>query len=190
MKSSGIYRINLGNDWFYIGSSQDLENRGRRHLADLIAQRHRNSKMQAVYNKYEVYEFLVLSECLVKELLSNEQVLLDAHFTDGKCANLAPTTGSTLGRVVTPEARENMTTARRARGPLTAVALANMSAGQQNRSAETRAKAGAVRRGKKRSAESRARMSASWKLRGPVSVETRARMSAAQQRRWQGNKTS
>ena len=115
MKSSGIYRINLGNDWFYIGSSANMGRRKRNHLSELVAQKHCNQKMQRVYDKYQIFEFEILFECPVDELLSKEQVLIDAHFTDGKCANICPTAGSPLGMKHSPETRAKMSSSSRRR---------------------------------------------------------------------------
>ena len=85
---SGIYRINLGNGWFYIGSSQHMNVRKAHHLSRLANGKHTNPKMQAIYSKYEIFEFDVLIKCDIDELLVKEQVLLDAFFTDPKCANV------------------------------------------------------------------------------------------------------
>ena len=115
MKSSGIYRINLGNGWFYIGSSANMGRRRGQHLCQLVAQKHGNQKMQRVYDKYQIFEFEILFECPVDELLSKEQVLIDAHFTDGKCANICPTAGSPLGMKHSPETRAKMSSSSRRR---------------------------------------------------------------------------
>ena len=163
MTKSGIYRINLGNDWFYIGSAIKPNRRKQRHLSDLNKQKHCNQKMQAIYNKYQVFEFEILFECPVDELLSKEQVLIDAHFTDGKCANICPTAGSRLGHKHSAESR------------------AKMSIAQQNRSIETRAKMSAAHKGRKHSAETCAKMSATRKGK-PWSAETRAKISATRRR--------
>ena len=139
MAKSGIYRINLGNDWFYIGSSANMGRRKRNHLSDLNRQKHCNQKMQAIYNKYQIFEFEILFECPVDELLSKEQVLLDAHFTDGKCANICPTAGSRVGIKHSPETRAKMSAAHKG-VPLSAETRAKMSVTKQNISDESRAK--------------------------------------------------
>ena len=115
MKSSGIYRINLGNGWFYIGSSVNMGRRRGQHLCQLVAQKHGNQKMQRVYDKYQIFEFEILFECPVDELLSKEQVLIDAHFTDGKCANLSPTAASPRGTKHSPQSCANMSSSARRR---------------------------------------------------------------------------
>ena len=142
MAKSGIYRINLGNGWFYIGSSANMGGRKQNHLSDLNRQKHCNQKMQAIYNKYQVFKFEVLFECAIEELIIKEQVLLDAHFTDGKCANICPTAGSSLGYKHSAESR------------------AKMSVAKQNVSAETRAKISTALKGVPKSDEHRAKISA------------------------------
>ena len=127
MEKSGIYRINLGNDWFYIGSAVDPNRRRGEHLRDLTGQKHCNQKMQAIYNKYGVFEFTVLEECAIEELIIKEQVLLDAHFTDGKCANILPTAGSSLGYKHSAESQAKMSAAQKG-VPKSAESRANMSA--------------------------------------------------------------
>ena len=159
MTKSGIYRINLGNGWFYIGSSANMGGRKQNHLSDLNRQKHCNQKMQAIYNKYQVFKFEVLFECAIEELIIKEQVLLDAHFTDGKCANILPNARSRVGIKHSPETRAKMSAAHKGR----------------KHSAEHRAKLSAARKGKPMSAETRANMSGRvW------SAESRAKSSASQ----------
>ena len=149
MAKSGIYRINLGNGWFYIGSSANMGGRKQNHLSDLNRQKHCNQKMQAIYNKYEVFKFEVLFECAIEELIIKEQVLLDAHFTDGKCANILPNAGSSLGYKHSAETRANMSGARKGKIP----------------SDESRAKMSAAKKGVPKSDEHRLKLSESGKIR-------------------------
>lgn len=108
---SGIYRIRLGGVRLYVGSSGHLANRERRHLSDLRAHRHCNRKIQAIWNKHQVFEFTVLMLCPVEELQFWEQALLNIHFGTKGCANLSPTAGSTRGYHHTDESKANMSKA-------------------------------------------------------------------------------
>jgi group I intron endonuclease len=166
---SGVYRINVGNGRFYIGSAVNLSKRKWNHLSALRSGRHYNSILQNSFDKYGEFDFSVVERCQVDQVIAREQVLLDEHFNDPKCANIAPTAGSSIGRKASAQAR------------------ANMSASHQNRStisAEHREKLSAAKLGKRFSLETRARMSAAQtgKKRSP---EVRAKMSAAQSARWE-----
>lgn len=89
MANVGIYRIVLGNGYFYIGSSSDLIGREKRHLYELREQKHGNTFLQNAYNKYGIFKFDVLSYCGVSQILSLEQDLLDIHMENKKCVNIA-----------------------------------------------------------------------------------------------------
>lgn len=96
-KFTGIYRINLGNGLFYIGSSDDIQRRERQHISTLKYKTHRNKRMQRNWNKYQVFQFEVLELCSENDLLTKEQALLDVHFGTLKCANLVSIAGRTTG---------------------------------------------------------------------------------------------
>jgi len=80
IKSSGIYKItSLHNEEFYIGSSINMYTRKCEHLWAFKANRHSNSYLQRVYNKYGrnnlVFEVLINSP---KEYLTKaEQWFID-----------------------------------------------------------------------------------------------------------------
>ena len=97
MRRSGIYRIELGNGWFYIGSSVDLRRREVAHRTDLCSFRHCNDKMQKCWNKYHVFIFSVLELCAEHELITKEQLLLNKYFADTKNLNLAPNAQNCAG---------------------------------------------------------------------------------------------
>ena len=187
---AGVYRINLGAGLFYIGSAVNLRNRERAHRSDLRNGKHCNPVVQNSFNKYGVFEFTVLERCPVDEVIAREQVLLDTHFADPSCANLAPTAGSRLGSKHSPETRAKMSASQQNRAPVSEETRAKLSAAARNRpplSAEHRAKLSAAMTGKKLgpySAQRRANMSAGAKTakrgtRGPLSPEHRANLSAA-----------
>jgi len=168
MTNSGTYRVDLGNGKFYFGSAVNLRRREREHRRGLEKGNHYNRMMQRSFDKYGVFEFSVVGRWPVDEVIAREQVLLDEHFNDPKCANQQPTAGSNLGFKFSTESRARMSAAQTGlkRSPET---KANMSAAIMGKkygppSAEHRAKISAALRGKKR---------------GPHSAETRANMSAA-----------
>ena len=88
-KTSGTYRINLGNGWFYVGSSNNLGLRRRDHLTLLRNGHHKNEIVQRCFNKYGIFEFVILELCGEGDRISKEQDLLDAHCRETKCANIA-----------------------------------------------------------------------------------------------------
>ena len=168
-KVSGIYRLDLGNGYFYLGSAVDVSRREREHRKQLQRGAHHNQVVQNCWNKYQVFVFTVVEQCEIQELLIKEQLIIDAHFSDPKNTNLAPTAGSCLGRIHSADTR------------------AKMSAWQIGKihSAQTRERISFATKGKKGyipSLETRAKRSAS--LKGYVhSAETRLKMSEAQRRR-------
>ena len=147
MKTSGIYRIDLGNDWFYIGSAVSLRHRKSKHRRDLERKLHNNQIMQRCWNKYGIFKFTVLEECEIDNLLIREQLLIDQYFSDLKNVNLAPIAGSSLGVVRSAEYRAKM----------------SVSCKGRILSAETRAKMSAAKKGVPLSTEHRAKISESAK---------------------------
>jgi group I intron endonuclease len=167
--NSGIYRIDLGNGWFYIGSSADLITRKNQHYRELKCKIHGNRKMQNCWNKYGIFSFTVLQECEISKLLSLEQLQIDKHFNDKKNVNLTPTAGSPLGYVHTAETRANMSITRKGRRH-SSETRAKISASQKGRkgripSASTRLKISAAGKGRVQSIETRKKISESNKLR-------------------------
>jgi len=64
----GIYKIvNNKNDKVYIGSSKNIENRFKQHMAKLKNNDHHSIKLQRFYNKYKDYK--------VKKLILNYEVI-------------------------------------------------------------------------------------------------------------------
>jgi len=94
---SGVYRINLGNGNFYVGSALNLNTRKREHLAGLKSGKHCNRRMIYVFRKYGVFEFVVLETCPPSERVGKEQELLDCHFDDPKNVNMCRVANSTAG---------------------------------------------------------------------------------------------
>jgi len=163
IKASGIYRVELGNGWFYVGSAKNLSMREGRHRSGLKCGKHKNIKMQNVWNKYQMFEFIILEECEINDLIVREQFYLNQYFNDPKNANLAPIAGSSLGVIYSDESKAKLSAANK--GKTKGVP----------KSAEHRAKISAANKGVPKSAEQRAKMSARV-----VTAETRAKMSAWQ----------
>ena len=167
MKTSGIYRIDLGNDWFYIGSAQNLERRKRQHRSALDRNDHFNQKMQNVWNKNNVFEFTILEKCTQDELLNREQMYLDQYFDDLKNVNFLSTAGSSLGNVHSVETKAKMSVAGKKR----------------THSSETRAKISAKLTGRVLSIKTRAKMSEANRRR-VLSDDTRAKISESGRVAW------
>lgn len=72
----GIYRIlNIKTKKVYIGSSERIEGRWKRHKSDLNCNIHHSTHLQRAYNKYgkENFIFSILEECSEEILLEREQ---------------------------------------------------------------------------------------------------------------------
>lgn len=72
---TGIYKIlNKVNNKVYIGSATDVGKRWRDHKWYLNHNKHHNSHLQSSWNKYgcNVFDFSILVECSVEELLAKE----------------------------------------------------------------------------------------------------------------------
>ncbi len=163
----GTYRIDLGNEWFYVGSSNNLRKRESHHRSALCRGVHRNIIAQRAYKKYGEFSFTVLSNYSEDELLEQEQILLDLHSKNPKCANISVTAGSpNKGRKFSAQHRARMSIAQTGK----------------KLTLQHRAKIGAAKIGKKLSPEHCAALSASrlGKTRPPRSPAWRAAQSAAQ----------
>lgn len=79
----GIYQIvNCINGKKYVGSSQDLYERGCAHFRALRGNYHRNCYLQNTYNKYgkEIFKFEVLEFIkTIEELLPKEQYYIELY---------------------------------------------------------------------------------------------------------------
>lgn len=77
---SGIYKIeNLVNGKFYIGSSIKIYYRIRRHLSDLLKNKHANPKLQSSFNKHGESNFIttILEFVEEKDLLEREEFYIN-----------------------------------------------------------------------------------------------------------------
>ena len=163
---SGIYRIELGNGWFYIGSAVNLHRRKNEHERCLKRTKHRNQKMQNIWQKYSVLEFKILEQCSVDQLIVREQIYLDKYFHNPKNVNLAPKAGSPLGVIRSAETKAKLSAANKGK-VLSAEHRQKISASSKGRfvSAETRAKISDTQKGRVFSDEHRAKMVAAWMIR-------------------------
>jgi len=83
----GIYEIWIEN-YFYQGSSNNIERRIYHHKNNLEKSKHDNVKMQNVFNKYKTFEYQILAECDEDALFKYEQDYIDANWGDEKYLNL------------------------------------------------------------------------------------------------------
>jgi len=89
--SIGIYKIILG-EYYYIGSSNNIQRRITKHLQHLRRGTHINPFLQNVYNKHSgTWKVKVLEETVEQDLLAIEQKYLDIHYGKDGCLNLVPT---------------------------------------------------------------------------------------------------
>jgi group I intron endonuclease len=116
--SQGIYKIiNVINNKFYVGSTNDFKRRKTRHFSELRNGRHNNRYLQAAWGKYGEQAFVfVVVENLPNDadLLAAENIWLKEHVGKKHCYNIgveatAPTLGMsgelspTYGRKRTPK---------------------------------------------------------------------------------------
>jgi len=103
----GVYQIWLG-DYYYIGSSGDCEARCKQHLRALQNGDACNRKMQAVFNKYQQFDYQIVIECDSRDAAySYEQDFIDTHFGLQKCLNLS-NKATSPGTFRTTEHKQNI----------------------------------------------------------------------------------
>lgn len=112
---SGVYRIGLGNDWFYVGSTKNFARRRQAHLRQLENKNHHNKRAQHCWNKYGVFEWHILEFCDATVLLEREQSHLNLYFNDIKNVNTHPTAGSPKGHKHSETTKKNMSVSRKGR---------------------------------------------------------------------------
>lgn len=113
---SGIYCIiNKIDGKCYIGSAINLQKRNKVHFQELKNNRHYNSYLQNVYNKYglEFFEFIILEYIEKEKLIEKEQYYLDLFesYKSVNGYNLCPNAGSILGLNRGDEFRRKMSIA-------------------------------------------------------------------------------
>lgn len=101
MNQAGIYCIvNRANGKFYVGSAVNLGRRWYMHRNRLNANGHRNTHLQAAWNKYGggAFEFSVIEFVENKEsLIEREQAWLDRYSDSALFYNICKVASSRLG---------------------------------------------------------------------------------------------
>jgi group I intron endonuclease len=169
--ASGIYRIDLGNGNFYIGSAANFTKRKSKHRNELKHKIHRNTRMQNCWNKYQIFKFIILEECAKNDLIVREQFYIDQNRDNPKMTNICLVAGSSLGRIASIETRTKMSAAAKNK-VVSAETRAKLS--KRVYSAETRAKLSAIAKCRVHSVETRKKISVAKQN---VSDETRAKLS-------------
>ena len=116
--AQGIYKIiNVVNNKFYVGSTNDFKRRKTRHFSELRNGRHNNRYLQAAWVKHgeQAFVFVIVEDLSGgTDLLAVENIWLKEHVGKDYCYNLgidatAPSLGlsgelsPTYGRKRTPE---------------------------------------------------------------------------------------
>lgn len=81
---SGIYYIeNLINNKKYIGQSNNIKDRWRRHISELNKNKHHNDYLQKSWNKYGENNFMfeIIEYCSIENLDDREQYWIDFYNT-------------------------------------------------------------------------------------------------------------
>ena len=104
MMNSGVYKITCDiNNHFYYGSSVNIKSRFQNHINKLRTQKHRNKRLQRIYNKYGENSlfFEIVEYCNIEMVLEYEQKYINKHFENPNCINFckhakAPMAGLTF----------------------------------------------------------------------------------------------
>lgn len=109
MTGSGIYKISWENNpYYYYGQAVNLKKRKSTHLESMKKGKHKNPKMQSIYNKYGDFIFEPIEYVNPEELNNLEQKYLDEYFNDVFCCNLCPNAFSSKGRIYSEKALESI----------------------------------------------------------------------------------
>lgn len=109
---TGVYTlINIKNGKIYIGSSKNITLRKKEHLYKLNKNKHHSITLQRAFNKYgrESFKFKILKICSEKQLLKQEQMLIDKHksYLPDKGYNICKIAGRTTGYRHTDKFKKN-----------------------------------------------------------------------------------
>ena len=109
MMNSGIYKISWENNpYYYYGQAVNFNRRKSTHLESMRKGKHRNPKMQSIYDKYGDFIFEPILYACCEDLNDLEQKYLDEHFNDVYCCNLCPKSFSSKGRVYSEKALKSI----------------------------------------------------------------------------------
>lgn len=90
--SQGIYKIiNVVNNKFYVGSSNNFSRRKTRHFCELRNNKHKNKYLQLSWNKHgeKAFVFVVVEELeLGVDILAAETIWLQEHVGKKYCYNI------------------------------------------------------------------------------------------------------
>jgi group I intron endonuclease len=176
-----VYRITIGGQHIYVGSSTCLSRREYQHLLLLKKGKHGNTYMQNAWNKHQAIVFEVLERCEIDAVIALEQKYLDEVFGQELCMNICSTAGSRLGVPHSDEVRKKMSAnssrhkltdghkerLRYKRSPET---IEKMRLAQQNKTSEWKEKLSKSGMGHVVSAETRLKISESLKARNKVAA--------------------
>lgn len=190
--TAGVYLITCAaNGRFYVGSSNNVERRFRRHITAMEGGRHHNPLMQRAWRKYGSSAFVLelIAECTdLGERTTRETAEIAARrATDPAIGfNIAEEAGVVVGPTgpKSAEHRRKIGDAHRGREK-SSEERQRISDAQKRRLSdpEARARISAAKRGKALSAEACANIAAAARGRRH-SAETRAKQAEAARRRW------
>lgn len=170
MAISGIYAIvNKINGHRYIGSSADITGRWKNHRERLAKNNHHSRHLQHAWDCYgkDSFDFIVITECSVLELIAIEQKYIDEMAPE---YNVSPIAGRTAGVIRTEEYKRKQ----------------SVSQSGKIISAETRQRISAGMKGKRNGAGfTRVK---SEEERRKISIANTGRIISAEQRRATGEK--
>lgn len=107
--ASGIYKLCWANcEYFYFGQAQDLNRRKNDHLASLARGKHRNKKLQAVFNKYGIPKIEIIEYCEIEYLDLKEEAIINIHFENTFCCNLKPSAKTMRGYRHTQDSKDRI----------------------------------------------------------------------------------
>jgi group I intron endonuclease len=154
-----IYKIYWDNcPYFYVGQAVSFKTRKANHVSYLKRNKHKNDKLQNVFNKYGTPKFKILEQCRRSEMDAREQDHLDAHKENPYCCNILKIASSTKGYKHSPETLEKLKqimSTPEYREKLRQNAIGHSRNVGQKRTAETRSKISKALQGKKVTEENR-----------------------------------
>lgn len=100
--NSGVYKITCSaNGHYYYGSSVNLHSRFKNHISKLRSQKHRNHRLQRLFNKYgeESLVFEIVEYCDPDSTILYEQKYLDTHTTHDNCMNFCKSAAAPMAGI-------------------------------------------------------------------------------------------